>query len=180
MPKLTELEAVILGVVARDGPVTSYAIAQEFADSPTSRWSGSAGAIYPAMSRLHKRGLVADEAGKRGRRQHKTYTVTTTGKAELRAWIRPPFPDGVGGATEDPIRSRLLFLSLLSPTARQAFLESALERVQAELSRVDEMLAEGIAADEAWQVIALEGCQAELQARIQWLTRVMHRLAESS
>lgn len=175
MTKLTELEAIILGVVARDGPITAYAIAQEFATSPTSRWSGSAGAIYPAMSRLGKRGLVEERSGRRGDRPHKTYTITPAGKTALHAWLRPPLPAGVGGATEDPVRTRIFFLPLLRPVERNRFLAEALERVRSELKRVDDLIEEFSAAGDAWAVLGLEGSRYELAARIEWLRMVKRR-----
>lgn len=42
--QLTEREGAALGVVLRDGPVTSYAIKELFRKSPSEFWSGSAGA----------------------------------------------------------------------------------------------------------------------------------------
>ena len=175
MTKLTELEAIILGVVERDGPITSYAVAQEFATSPTSRWSGSAGAIYPAMARLRKRGLVKDQKGKTGRRPHKTYTVSAAGKARFHAWLRPPLPDGVGGPTEDPIRTRVFFLPLLPLAERKEFFTTALARVRGELQRVEQVIRDFADEGDDWAVLGLEGARCELEARIDWLRLVKRK-----
>ena len=177
MTDLTDLEALILGVVERSGPVTSYAVAHEFGSSVTSRWSGSMGAIYPAMGRLERRGLVRATKGRQGRRLHKTYTVTAAGRAGLKAWLSPPLPAGAGGASEDPIRSRVLFLSILSPAQRVAFLEHALERVRSELKRVEGVIAELAAADDEQAVLGIQGARYELKARIAWLRMVRKRTA---
>ncbi len=58
----TVLELVILGVFHKKTSSTAYAVAKEFTTSPSSHWSGSAGAIYPIVERLSERGYLARRA----------------------------------------------------------------------------------------------------------------------
>ncbi len=176
MSKLTDLEALILGILNQRGPITTYAVSKVFADSLTSRWSGSAGAIYPAMKRLEARGLVEFRQGQQGRRQHKSVALTTGGRKALRAWVRPPFSDGVGGPSEDPLRSRVFSLDLLTPALRQEFLVHSIALVQEELERADEVLEELEAAGDELGVLGLEGVRFELRARLEWLRMVKRRI----
>ena len=68
MRELSELEYVVLGVVRQEAPCTPYVIRQVFAHSPSSYWSGSAGAIYPLVRRLERRGLLESTERRRGSR----------------------------------------------------------------------------------------------------------------
>src|SRR3569832_2452332 len=61
---LTELEGAILGVLRRGGAMSAYAMRQVFLVSQSDEWSGSAGAVYPAIAR--RRGAGRGAAGARG------------------------------------------------------------------------------------------------------------------
>src|SRR5690606_37675280 len=76
---LTELEGAILGVLRRDPGATAYRIRQVFRVSRSAEWSGSAGAVYPALKRMQKDRLIAErpEQDERGTR---TYALTPAGK----------------------------------------------------------------------------------------------------
>ncbi|MHC5211810.1 MAG: PadR family transcriptional regulator [Planctomycetota bacterium] len=172
---LTELEAVVLGVAHRAGPLTSYAVAREFAESFSSRWSGSAGAIYPAVKRLAARGFLAAEAGRRGRRAHRLFRLTPPGRKALRRWLLP-LPESAGAAGEDPVRTRANFLALLSPTDRIAFVEEARARVRPQLERVEAEIARCEADGHAFTALALHGIRLELEGRLAWLALLRRRV----
>ena len=55
---LSELEAVVLGLVWSDGPCTAYAVRRTVQASLSAQWSGSAGAVYPAVARLEGPGTA--------------------------------------------------------------------------------------------------------------------------
>jgi len=127
---LTELEGAALGVVVRDGPCTSYAVAELFRGSPSEVWSGSAGSIYPLMRRLERRGLVASAQGATGRRGRRVYRVTPVGRREFLRWLADA--ERAAGMGFDPLRTRLVFLDRLSAPRRarfQAEVRAALERL---------------------------------------------------
>ena len=46
---MTELEGAILGVIRLDPSCTAYRVRQVFLASRSDEWSGSAGAVYPAI-----------------------------------------------------------------------------------------------------------------------------------
>ena len=56
---LTELEACVLALVAKEGPCTAYSIRKQFEESLTSTWHASTGSIYPLIRRMTERGLLA-------------------------------------------------------------------------------------------------------------------------
>lgn len=117
---LTDLEGAALAEIASRGAATSYAVAQAFERSPSDFWSGSAGAVYPAMKRLAARGLVEAAAGATGKRQRLDYQLTDAGRAALAAWLLDA--RRAAGMGFDPLRSRLVHLHLVSPAQRRAFL----------------------------------------------------------
>lgn len=55
--QLTEFEQVLLGMIAGE-PSTGYHLKQEFATTPLGIYQPSSGALYPALRRLERRGLL--------------------------------------------------------------------------------------------------------------------------
>src|SRR4051812_11643127 len=88
---LTELEGAVLGTIKQKGPCTPYAVRREFRSSPTPYWSGRAGAIYPVVARLARRGLVRAVGPPGDGRGGVVYAVTAAGDRALRRWLGPPF-----------------------------------------------------------------------------------------
>lgn len=117
---LTDLEGAILAEVAGKDTATSYAVAQNFERSPSEFWSGSAGAVYPAMKRLAARGLLQPAAAQTGKRQRLDYQLTEAGRAALEDWLLDA--RRAAGMGFDPLRSRLVHLHLVSPDRRRQFL----------------------------------------------------------
>ena len=116
---LTEMEGAALGNVIRDGPITSYAVKELFRTSPSEFWSGSAGAIYPLMQRLEKKGLIQAQKSITGRRKSKTYVSTPLGQRVFRQWLTDPERAVAMGF--DPLRTRLVFFNQLTPEERNHF-----------------------------------------------------------
>lgn len=114
---LTELEGTVLGVVRLRQPCTSYRVRREFTESPSPYWSGSAGAIYPLMTRLERAGLLRSTAESTGSRRSREYRLTAAGRAALVRWLGPPVPPEVVGVPPDPLRTRVPFLEALPPAA---------------------------------------------------------------
>jgi len=136
--RLSELEAVVLGLVWSDGPCTAYAVRRIVKGSLSSQWSGSAGAVYPAVARLERRGLIRSRAQATGRRRSQALEITARGSRVLTDWLRPPIDPDALGIPADPLRMRLRFLELLAPADREAFLEQATASVATTLHEVRE------------------------------------------
>jgi DNA-binding PadR family transcriptional regulator len=69
--QLTEFEQVLLGMIAGE-PSTGYHLKQEFATTPLGIYQPSSGALYPALRRLERRGLLCAEpvdSGQNGSRR---------------------------------------------------------------------------------------------------------------
>jgi DNA-binding PadR family transcriptional regulator len=162
--ELTELEGAILGVLRRTGGSTAYHVRQVFLASRSAEWSGSAGAVYPAIARLKKSGLLAERARKDGRGT-KICAITAKGEAAHEAW----FCDvaRATGAGLDPFRLRAGFWRDLVPGEQRALaqrLRNALKQQRDELRAAREL---GDPVD----AVSRELHDALLQTRLVWLDK---------
>jgi DNA-binding PadR family transcriptional regulator len=100
---LTELEGAVLSEIYHRGQKTAFQVRRAFATSFSLEWKGSAGAIYPAVQRLVKRGLIHASAA-RGGRGTRMLRVTDKGRVEMMAWACDPVRGASIGI--DPFRLR--------------------------------------------------------------------------
>lgn len=79
----------ILGILAYE-PATGYEIRVFLEETVTHFWKESFGQIYPALEELKADGLADCEEVREGGRKKKRYSITQTGEALFRAWLRSP------------------------------------------------------------------------------------------
>jgi PadR family transcriptional regulator AphA len=93
MPRaqLTSFEHVLLGMISIQ-PSSGYDLKRRFATSPMGVYQPSSGALYPALERLERRGLVRSEALRpaAGGRPRQVYRLTADGRQAHIGWIREP------------------------------------------------------------------------------------------
>lgn len=171
----TELESCALGIVWAWGPCTAYVIRKVFLDSLSPYWSGSAGAIYPLVARLEARGLIEARVEARGARSRKELTITPDGLAALRSWLLP-LPEWTGFVPVDPVRTRMFFLSALSPEEQEAFLAGAEARARAGMEALRAEHAEHRRKEEIWEARATRGALLVQEARIEWLAGILREI----
>jgi len=69
-------------------PFTGYELKKIFADSLSFHWSGNNNQIYGSLVELHKSEAVSIEVLQQEKLPaKKVYTITDSGRAELRAWL---------------------------------------------------------------------------------------------
>lgn len=168
--RLTELEAVVLGLVWAEGPCTAYAVRRTVQTSLSSQWSGSAGAVYPAVVRLGRRGLIRSRAQSTGRRGSQALEISPDGIRALAGWVGPPVdPDAIGIAP-DPLRTRLRFMAVLPPARQSVFLDETIQAVEADLRRVRaDVLAKARAGESAFHLAMARGARYATEARLRML-----------
>lgn len=174
--RLTELEAVVLGVVGRDGPCTPYAIRRLFTESPAPRWSGSAGAIYPLIRRLQRRGLVRSVEEQRGSRSRRRYRLTPAGAAKFRDWLRRP-DESETALPHDPWRTRLWFFQAITPGEARRRLEAAGQAMRGQLRRLRDDLRNQPADKDLFAHLATRAAIRAMEARIRSADEARRRIA---
>lgn len=130
---LTELEGAVLSEIHHRGQRTAFQVRRAFQTSPSIEWSGSTGAVYPAIKRLVAAGLVATAAITTGRKGS-ALTLTAEGVETLEDWICDPARAASVGV--DPFRLRAGLWATLPPGRRAAALEQVARSVQSELDRL--------------------------------------------
>ncbi len=85
---LTTLEYALLGLVG-NAPMTGYDVHKVFATTPLGHFSSSPGAIYPALRRLARAGLLEARLDlAREARPRRVYRLTRAGETALEEWLR--------------------------------------------------------------------------------------------
>src|SRR5829696_3541648 len=88
-PDLTPVSYVVLGLVARDGPSTPYALKTAVGRGVAHFWPFPHSQIYAETERLAGLGLLAEEREQTGRRR-RSYRITPEGRTALSAWLAEP------------------------------------------------------------------------------------------
>ena len=161
---LTELEGQVLSVLWGKQPTTTYQIRRAFARSPTNDLALSQGSIYPVIDRLKKKGLVRATT-LAGARKAENLTCTPTGVEAVKRWVC----DMTAKLPDDPLRSRVLSLSVLSHAERSQWVNTARAAVLSQLAQVDEFAE---ANPGAVFELAHDNARSSLLARLRWLDRV--------
>jgi hypothetical protein len=110
--------------------------------------------------------MKAEPDDKRGT---KKVVATAEGRRRVEAWLCEA-PAWVGDVAEDPIRTRVHFLALLSPAKRAAAVRDMVTATRASISQVDAHMRVTDKSDLNW--IILQGVRTVLEARATWLTKV--------
>lgn len=178
MEPLTDLEAAALGCIHHNQPCTAHLIRTRFRQSPSARFSDSAGSVYPMVRRLEKRGALASRLQKEGRRKVRYYTCTNSGRKALREWIRPPFPAAVS-VTVDPLRTRMLYLELLTPKQRAVWLDQAEQVLERHLDETGHFASSPDQQDDPFLELARQNALLEVKARLKWIRLARKRLRDA-
>jgi len=161
---MTELEGAILGLLRAGKEVTRYAVRRQFEISRSAEWSGSAGAIYPAIQRLQAAGLVGARKQKDGRGTQ-TYALTKKGLAAHDEWLCDVLR--AAGPGMDPFRTRAALWAFLPPARRRALMKD-LQRQIGDLRDAYRHDLNGLdPLDEITQELVL----LQLETRLEWLKR---------
>jgi DNA-binding PadR family transcriptional regulator len=155
------LRYAVLGLLARR-PSTGYELTQTFDRSLRTSWNARHSQIYPELAKLEAANLV--ELVGRGARGSKTYAITDAGRTELRQWLVEAEPDR---SQRSESGLRLFLTPLLDPADKQATYERDLAHVSRELTDLEKLRTEQLAAPEP-QVFAP---QVELGIRINTVLR---------
>jgi DNA-binding PadR family transcriptional regulator len=117
----TPSQVIVLGLIARHGPMTPYELKAKVESSVGMYWPVPHAQLYRDPARLAELGLLREEAEERGRRR-RVFHLTDAGRAALYAWLadpRTPDPE-----TRNPALLKLTFADL-GPPGQVAHLAAA-------------------------------------------------------
>jgi DNA-binding PadR family transcriptional regulator len=180
--RLTGFEHVLLGMIFTH-PSTGYDLKRRFATTPLGVYQPSSGALYPALDRLERRGLLRSEGLRPadGGRPRRLYHLTEEGRQAHLDWLREPVvPETVGQDLGLHLLRFAMMAPVLSEEAVREFLVSlraALAGFVAALERqVDAMDTDG----NPYAALAVEHGLAVHRASLTWAERAITRLAADS
>lgn len=168
----TSLGYALLGLLHQKEQ-TGYGLQRFFEDSPMGIYSSSPGAIYPALKRLEKNGLIEGTLHETGPVQRsRVYRPTAQGTAALRVWLTRPISRREIEIGMDELMLRFAFLGLAgeaAPSATRDFLEDFEQEVDSYLGELEHVRTE-LAAKEAGfhPRQALEGGIQTYRAHLRW------------
>lgn len=178
--KPTDFEQVLLGAIAR-APSTGYDLKQAFATTPLGVYQPSSGALYPALRRLERRGLLRARPGKPGchasTRRRYVYEITEQGRAIHAAWVREPV-DPATVARDMPLHlMRFVMMEPVLPRAEVlAFLADLRDALTALLEGLEAYVASA-PFEERHPALAIDHGIALFTASLAWTKRTLNTLA---
>lgn len=134
----TTLEFALLGLLSF-GPRSGYDLMHVFETTAMGNFSSSPGAIYPALARLEKRGLVEGRVdGTQALRPKKVFRPTRRGADALHRWLQADIGREDVQRRLDELLLRFAFHSLLDTEATRDFLGRLAAAVDAYLAELQE------------------------------------------
>jgi DNA-binding PadR family transcriptional regulator len=177
--RLTSFEHVLLGMIFIQ-PSTGYDLKRRFATTPIGVYQPSSGALYPALDRLERRGLLRSEAPcpTEGGRPRRLYHLTEDGRQAHLGWVREPVvPETV---SQDLGLHLLRFVMMAHLPPEDEALEF-LASLRAALARFVTSLEESAGAVDAggnpYVGLAVEHGLAVHRASLAWADQAIAKLA---
>ncbi|WP_433759378.1 PadR family transcriptional regulator [Nocardia sp. CA-135398] len=112
MTELGPQDHIVLGLIARYGPLTPYELKAKLEESVDYFWPVPHAQLYRIPVRLTEQGLLDEEAEQAGRRR-RLFHLTDKGRAELKRWLADP--QSPPAETRDPAQLKLFFADLGAP-----------------------------------------------------------------
>lgn len=176
---LTDFEQILLGIIAA-GPSSGYTLKKDLAASPAGIYQPSSGALYPALRRLERSGLLASQAGvSAGSRTRRMYHITPAGQAAHEQWVRAPVDPATVARDLGLHLVRFVFMErLLTPGQAAAFLASLSQALDGVISAVERYRhRQEPASGRRHEGLALEHGIAVFRASLGWTEHAQRVLA---
>jgi DNA-binding PadR family transcriptional regulator len=141
--RVSLLGYALLGLLHQK-PSSGYALRRIFATTPMGTFSDSPGAIYPALRRLERQGMVRGRVEpSAGLRRKQTFRLTPRGIAALEEWLERPLTRANVVRGMEDVMLRLAFMDqVLAPVASIRFLQSLAREIAAYLPTLHAYLSE--------------------------------------
>jgi PadR family transcriptional regulator AphA len=124
LPSLSPSSYLVLGLIARHGPMTPYELKTRSAESVGHFWSFPHAQLYNEPDRLARSGLLGEERETEGRRR-RTFHLLPAGRKALEEWLADPETEHA--QLRDPALLKLSLSGLGGPKDIQRLAERQLE-----------------------------------------------------
>lgn len=169
---VNEAEGAVLGLLARQQPLSRYQILRFFQNSPARFQNVSKGSVYPLVARLLERGLIDSKAGT-GPHGAPVYSLTDLGLTGLRNWTKRL--DKRDLLPLDALEQRVFSLVELPHTERIAWVAEAKELILAKKTELQSH--RDRITSYAYGDIVYNADQERLDAKLAWLDRLLIQIA---
>ena len=130
MKPISSLGYAVLGLLHQQTR-SGYDLRKIFANTPMGSFSDSPGAIYPALQRLEKQGLVRSQLQPSSGRRRRVFRPTASGKRAFRAWQTKSISTDDIMHRVDELMLRFAFMDeTASPTQAARFLRNLIEELR--------------------------------------------------
>jgi len=180
--RLTAFEQVLLGMIF-GRPATGYDLKRRFATTALGVYQPSSGALYPALDRLERRGLLASEASTPGAggRPRRLYELTEGGRQTHLDWLREQVdPASVAQDLGLHLLRFVMMADVLAPEAVLEFLASLRAALAGFVAGLEGQLDSHDVATNPYAGLAVEHGLAVHRASLAWAEQAITRLAGSS
>jgi DNA-binding PadR family transcriptional regulator len=121
---LSDLELALVGLI-REAPRSGYALRKIVSTNAYGHLSDSPGALYPALRRLQKAGLIEGVVDSSDGRRAEVFKLTPAGRRALRSALEAPVTEEEVARNPDRQILRFAFMELeLTPDQVAAFVEA--------------------------------------------------------
>jgi DNA-binding PadR family transcriptional regulator len=176
VPTESLLSYVLLGLLHEE-PRSGYDLRKIVVSTPMALFSDSPGAIYPALRRLAREGLIAPERVARGGRRRSLFAPSAKGRDAFAAWLRrPPTRDEVVRGW-DVLMLRLAFMSgIVRPAEIAAFLDRVHLELEGHLAELEAFATSHGQKMPPSAKLAFESGLAGYRAQVKWARQARQRM----
>ena len=164
-------------------PSSGYDLKRRFATTPIGVYQPSSGALYPALDRLERRGLLRSETPhptERGR-PRRLYPLTEDGRQAHLGWVREPVaPETVSQDLGMHLLRFVMMAHVLPEEEVIEFLASLRAALAGFVASLEQSAGAADAGGNPYAELAVEHGLAVHRASLAWAERVMTRLAADS
>jgi PadR family transcriptional regulator, regulatory protein AphA len=180
--RLTGFEQALLGMISLQ-PSTGYDLKRRFATTSLGVYQPSSGALYPALERLERRGLLTSQALPQAAhgRPRRRYQLTDDGRQAHLDWLRQPIaPETVAQDLGLHLLRFVMMPQVLPADAVVGFLTSLRAALAGLVGALERQAGAIDAAADPYPALAVEHGLAVHRASLAWAEQAIARLADSS
>lgn len=176
--QLTTTEHALLGMLARYGESSGYALLRQAEEGVGFFWSPAKSRVYDVLPRLEQRGFARRRlVPQTGKPDKHLWRLTPRGRDALRRWINAPEPDPLG----DPsmLMLKLFFGDYGAPEAQVALVERFRDQLREHLTALRRVEAEAVfESPEQLPRMTLALGLARMDAHLRWAEATLPVLRE--